>query len=173
MVPVLIIFPVLQLPGFNLSAQNGEPYINHINLEEIPGNRISSISQDLGNAMIFSGNTGVISFDFEEWQIHSVPNIPRAVSTDSVLPLIYVGGRGFYGYLLKTAMGTYEYHNLTEEETRGDINRIYQDIYERGLDPTNAQDQDTEGGLSEKILFPGAFIYYQDKEIPLNFLNTL
>ncbi len=127
LVPVLIILTALQYPIIPLSAQEGEPFINHFSLAEVPGNRISSISQDMENTMVFSGNTGVISFDSEEWNIHSVPNIPKAVSTDSVLPLIYVGGRGFYGYLLKTGMGTYEYHNLAKEnEITGDINRIYQ-----------------------------------------------
>ena len=58
--------------------------------------------------MVFSGNTGVITFDSEEWQIHSVPNIPMAVATDSLLPLVYVGGRGFFGYLLKTGTGSYD-----------------------------------------------------------------
>jgi len=43
------------------------------------------------------------------------------------LPMIYVGGRGFYGYLLKSGDGTYEYHDLGEEEVEsGDISRIYQ-----------------------------------------------
>ncbi len=101
--------------------------MNHFKLENVPGNRISSISEDLENTMIFSGNTGVISFDSEEWNIHSVPNIPMIVACDSTLPLIYVGGRGFFGYLLKTGTGTYEYHSLAEEnEETGDINRIFQ-----------------------------------------------
>lgn len=101
--------------------------MNHFKLETLPGNRISSISEDLQHAMIFSGNTGVICFDSEEWQLHSVPNIPMAVAADSVLPLVYVGGRGFFGYLLKTGTGNYEYHSLSEEdEQTGDIYRIYQ-----------------------------------------------
>ncbi len=101
--------------------------MNHFKLENVPGNRITSISEDLQNTMVFSGNAGVITFDSEEWQIHPVPNIPMAVSTDPLLPLIYVGGRGFFGYLLKTELGTYDYHGLSTDPGRtGDIYRIRQ-----------------------------------------------
>jgi serine phosphatase RsbU (regulator of sigma subunit) len=49
------------------------------------------------------------------------------VSADSTLPMVYVGGRGFYGYLMKSGDGTYVYHDLGEEEVEsGDITRIYQ-----------------------------------------------
>jgi serine phosphatase RsbU (regulator of sigma subunit) len=114
-------------PATILQAQDGEPFMNHFKLENVPGNRITSIAEDLENTMIFSGSTGVITFDSEEWQIHPVPNIPMAVSSDSILPLIYVGGRGFFGYLLKTGTGMYEYHSLAQEgEETGDISRIYQ-----------------------------------------------
>jgi serine phosphatase RsbU (regulator of sigma subunit) len=109
-----------------LRAQEGGPFMNHFKLEKVPGNRISSINQDLENTMVFSGNTGIITFDSEEWQIHKVPNIPMAVASDPDLPLVYVGGRGFFGYLLKPSAGTYEYHSLVEEgEITGDIYRIY------------------------------------------------
>jgi len=127
-IPVLImISPTGSLPENDLSAQDGEPFMNHFKLEKIPGNRITSISEDIENSMVFSGNTGVITFDSEEWQIHSVPNIPMAVATDSLLPLVYVGGRGFFGYLLKTGTGSYEYHSLSmKDEKTGDIYRIDQ-----------------------------------------------
>ncbi|MCK4745388.1 MAG: cell envelope integrity protein TolA, partial [Bacteroidales bacterium] len=125
--PALILVLAGFLPGYQVNAQDGEPFMNHFKLENVPGNRITSISQDLENAMIFSGISGVITFDSEEWQIHSVPNIPLVIVKDSRLPLVYVGGRGFYGYLLKTDTGAYEYHNLAlEEEETGDIYRIYQ-----------------------------------------------
>jgi serine phosphatase RsbU (regulator of sigma subunit) len=124
---VLVFTVLLLLAALRSAAQDGEPFMNHFKLENVPGNRISSISEDLENTMIFTGNTGVISFDSEEWKIHSVPNIPMAVACDSALPLIYVGGRGFYGYLLKTSIGGYEYHSLAEEdEDCGDIRRIFQ-----------------------------------------------
>ena len=119
---VLLFFPLL-----NVTSQEGEPFMNHINPENVPGAKITSITEDIENTMVFAGNTGVITFDSEDWQHLQVPNIPMVVSADSTLPMVYVGGRGFYGYLLKSGDGTYAYHDLGEEGVEsGDITRIYQ-----------------------------------------------
>ncbi|OFX83285.1 MAG: gliding motility-associated ABC transporter substrate-binding protein GldG [Bacteroidetes bacterium GWF2_33_16] len=57
--------------------------------------------------------------------------------------------------------------NSTDQSKR---NAIYQELFDRGLNPTNVKDRDREGGVAEKILFPGAIVSYQGKEIPLNLL---
>ena len=106
-----------------VQSQDGEPFMSHILKERVPGNKITAICDDLENTMIFTGNTGVITFDSEEWQVIQVPNIPLSVSADSVLPLIYVGGRGFFGYLLKSADGHYEYYGLGEEGELHEVSR--------------------------------------------------
>jgi serine phosphatase RsbU (regulator of sigma subunit)/ligand-binding sensor domain-containing protein len=122
LLPVLLLFPLLR--GL---AQEGEPFMNHIKPANVPGARITSITEDIENTMIFAGNTGVITFDSEEWQHLNVPNIPLVVSADSTMPIVYVGGRGFYGYLMKSGDGTYRYHDLGEEGVEpGDITSIYQ-----------------------------------------------
>lgn len=101
--------------------------MRHIKLDRVPGNKITCICDDLENTMIFTGNTGIITFDSEAWKVIQVPNIPMAVSADSSLPLIYTGGRGFFGYLLKSDAGVYEYYGLNSEENDpGDIAGIYQ-----------------------------------------------
>jgi serine phosphatase RsbU (regulator of sigma subunit) len=115
-VPLRVVFP-----------QEGEPFMNHIKPENVPGAKITSITEDTENTMVFAGNTGVITFDSENWQHLPVPNIPMVVSADSTLAMVYVGGRGFYGYLMKSGDGTYAYHDLGEEGVDpGDITRIYQ-----------------------------------------------
>ena len=125
--PALMLLVLLFIPLLNLTSQEGEPFMNHINPENVPGAKITSITEDIENTMVFAGNTGVITFDSEEWQHLPVPNIPMVVSADSTLPMVYVGGRGFYGYLLKSGDGTYAYHDLGEEGVEsGDISRIYQ-----------------------------------------------
>ncbi len=119
---VLLFFPLM-----NVTSQEGEPFMNHIKPENVPGAKITSITEDIENTMVFAGNTGVITFDSEDWQHLQVPNIPMVVSADSTLPMVYVGGRGFYGYLMKSGDGTYVYHDLGEEGVEsGDITRIYQ-----------------------------------------------
>ena len=110
--PALMLLVLLFIPLLNLTSQEGEPFMNHINPENVPWAKITSITEDIENTMVFAGNTGVITFDSEEWQHLPVPNIPMVVSADSTLPMVYVGGRGFYGYLLKSGDGTYAYHDL-------------------------------------------------------------
>jgi len=119
---VLLLFPLL-----HVDSQEGEPFMNHIKPENVPVAKITSITEDIENTMVFAANSGVITFDSEDWQHLQVPNIPMVVSADSTLPMVYVGGRGFYGYLLKSGDGTYAYHDLSEEGVEsGDITRIYQ-----------------------------------------------
>jgi ABC-2 type transport system permease protein len=64
----------------------------------------------------------------------------------------------------------YQFVNPSKSNDESKRNAIYQDLYERGLNPTNVKDRDEEGGLAEKILFPGAFITYKDFETPVNLL---
>ena len=123
--PLLVL--LLYFPVQIVTSQEGEPFMNHFKPENVPGAKITSITEDIENTMVFAGNTGVITFDSEDWQHLPVPNIPMVVSADSSLPMVYVGGRGFYGYLMKSGDGTYAYHDLGEEEVEsGDITRIYQ-----------------------------------------------
>jgi hypothetical protein len=125
--PVLMLLLLFYYPLMNVTSQDGEPFMNHIKPENVPVAKITSITEDIENTMVFAGNTGVITFDSEDWQHLQVPNIPMVVSADSTLPMVYVGGRGFYGYLLKSEDGTYAYHDLGEEGVEsGDISRIYQ-----------------------------------------------
>ncbi len=64
----------------------------------------------------------------------------------------------------------YRYVNPSESENQSKRNAIYQDLYDRGVIPTNVKDRDEEGGLEEKILFPGAIITYKERETPINLL---
>ncbi|MCK4852777.1 MAG: SpoIIE family protein phosphatase [Bacteroidales bacterium] len=108
------------------ASQEGEPFMNHIKPENVAGAKITSITEDIENTMVFAGNTGVITFDSEEWQLLTVPNIPMVVQADSLLPMVYVGGRGFYGYLMKSGDGIYAYHDLGKEGVEsGDITHIF------------------------------------------------
>lgn len=64
----------------------------------------------------------------------------------------------------------YQFINPSESSSESERNAMYQELYERGLNPTNVKDRDEEGGVAEKILFPGAIITYKDKETPVNLL---
>jgi ABC-2 type transport system permease protein len=64
----------------------------------------------------------------------------------------------------------YEFVNPFENATGNLQNKIIQELYDKGLKPTNIHQRDKEGGVSEKIIFPDALIIYNDIEIPLNLL---
>ncbi|MBU8893937.1 MAG: gliding motility-associated ABC transporter substrate-binding protein GldG [Bacteroidales bacterium] len=64
----------------------------------------------------------------------------------------------------------YQFVNPAKSNNQSERNAIFQDLFDRGLKPTNVKDRDEEGGLAEKILFPGAIITYKENETPVNLL---
>ncbi len=51
-------------------------------------------------------------------------------------------------------------------------NNVFTQLYDAGLQPTNAQVRAKDGSISQKILFPGAILSYREVEIPLNLLKN-
>ncbi|HEC42171.1 MAG TPA: gliding motility-associated ABC transporter substrate-binding protein GldG [Bacteroides sp.] len=51
-------------------------------------------------------------------------------------------------------------------------NNVFTQLYEAGLQPTNAQVRQKDGSVSQKIVFPGAILTYREVEIPLNLLKN-
>jgi len=66
----------------------------------------------------------------------------------------------------------YEFINLYDEPDEAIRNRIIGELYDRGLNVTNIQFNDGEGGASTKHIFPGAMISYKGYEIPVNLLKN-
>jgi ABC-2 type transport system permease protein len=64
----------------------------------------------------------------------------------------------------------YEFFNPLEDISKQAQGKTIQELYDKGLRPTNILQRDKEGGTSEKIIFPSAIIRYKDFEIPLNLL---
>ena len=64
----------------------------------------------------------------------------------------------------------YQFVNPSKSNNQSERNAIFQDLFDRGLKPTNVKDRDEEGGLAEKVLFPGAIISYKENETPVNLL---
>ena len=52
----------------------------------------------------------------------------------------------------------YEFVNLYDEPDEAIRNRMIGELYDRGLNVTNIQVRDGEGGSSTRIIFPGAMI---------------
>lgn len=50
---------------------------------------------------------------------------------------------------------------------------VINELYEKGLRPTNIIDRNDEGAKNEKIVFPGALITFRDHEVPVNLLKNV
>jgi len=48
-------------------------------------------------------------------------------------------------------------------------NQLYEQLYKLGLQPTDLENRTAEG-VTRKVVWPGAVVYYRDKEIAANFL---
>lgn len=50
---------------------------------------------------------------------------------------------------------------------------IYKDLYERGVQPTNIEEKDAEGGMRQKLIFPGIIVHDGKKETTVNLLKNV
>lgn len=66
----------------------------------------------------------------------------------------------------------YEFINLYAESDEAIRNRVIGELYDRGLDVTNIQVRDSEGGSSTRIIFPGAIVAFGPYELPVNLLKN-
>jgi ABC-2 type transport system permease protein len=66
----------------------------------------------------------------------------------------------------------YQFVNPFEGESKKMQGKIMEELYDKGLRPTNIYQNDKEGGSSEKIIFPSALVNYKGIEIPLNLLSN-
>ncbi|MBL4715346.1 MAG: gliding motility-associated ABC transporter substrate-binding protein GldG [Bacteroidia bacterium] len=65
----------------------------------------------------------------------------------------------------------YEFINPSESTDKKVRNSIFNQLVEKGIQPTNLHYKN-EGGTSQKIIFPGALVYYKGKELPVQFLKS-
>ncbi|HEX2937195.1 MAG TPA: gliding motility-associated ABC transporter substrate-binding protein GldG [Bacteroidales bacterium] len=66
----------------------------------------------------------------------------------------------------------YEFINPSENPDEQTRNKIYTELAQKGLKPTNIKMRDKEGGESEKMIFPGAIVSYQGMEFPIQLLKN-
>lgn len=65
---------------------------------------------------------------------------------------------------------SFDFINPSDEENLKKRNKIFKDLFKKGLHPLNVQSSDKEGGQSQKTLFPGAIISYNGLEMLVNML---
>ncbi len=66
----------------------------------------------------------------------------------------------------------YQFINPDAIEDKEAREALYADLYNQGLQPTNLQMNETGGGQSQKIIFPGALIIYNGVALPVNLLSN-
>ena len=66
----------------------------------------------------------------------------------------------------------YEFINPSEGKNVQQRNAQYQLLENKGLNPVDVRASDTEGGSTQKIIFPGMIVNYNGIEVPVNFLNN-
>lgn len=66
----------------------------------------------------------------------------------------------------------YEFVNPSENPNPKIRNRVFEELVEKGLRPTNVMVRTEEGENSQKLLFPGAVISYKGTELPVNLLKN-
>jgi len=64
----------------------------------------------------------------------------------------------------------YEFINPFAGEDAKMRDDVLNELYDKGLKPTNILAKDQEGGTSEKLVFPGALIHFRGVEVPVNLL---
>jgi ABC-2 type transport system permease protein len=66
----------------------------------------------------------------------------------------------------------YEFINPAESSDPKVRNKVFSELYKKGLKPTNLESRDDEGGSSEKVIFPGALITFHGNEVPVSLLKN-
>jgi len=65
----------------------------------------------------------------------------------------------------------YEFVNPSAGENKQERDETYKILIERGLSPTDLQVR-TKQGTQQQIIFPGALVYYRDREFPVELLDN-
>lgn len=64
----------------------------------------------------------------------------------------------------------YEFIDPSADPDAQERNRLYHQLAEKGLQPTNLEEKSKEGS-TQKIIFPGAIVSYSNQEIPVQLLK--
>lgn len=65
----------------------------------------------------------------------------------------------------------YEFIDPSENPNEQARQRIFRELYQKGLDPTNLQIREKDGGMSQKLIFPGILVSYQGRDVAVNILK--
>jgi serine phosphatase RsbU (regulator of sigma subunit) len=97
---------------FHLNAQEGTPFISHLDLGNSYDRQIFDIEHDNDNVMFFATRKGIYTSDSEEKTLIKLTGIPLALKLDPVSDIIYIGCKNNIGYIRKEANGQYLFYSF-------------------------------------------------------------
>ena len=95
-----------------LNAQEGNPFISHLDLGNSYDRQIFDIEHDNDHVMFFATRKGIYTSDSEEKTLIKIAGIPLSLKLDPVSDIIYVGCRNNIGYIRKEANGQHHFYSL-------------------------------------------------------------
>lgn len=66
----------------------------------------------------------------------------------------------------------YEFIDPTENPNQQTRERIFRELYQKGLDPTNLQVKEKDGSSTQKLIFPGIMVSYGGRDVAVNILKN-
>lgn len=66
---------------------------------------------------------------------------------------------------------SFEFINPSSSPNNEERNKVYKNLYDKGLKPTDLNIKDDDG-VSKKVVWPGAIVSYQEKEMPVQLLKS-
>lgn len=66
----------------------------------------------------------------------------------------------------------YEFIDPTENPNQQTRERIFRELYQKGLDPTNLQVKEKDGSSTQKLIFPGILVSYGGRDVAVNILKN-
>ncbi len=67
----------------------------------------------------------------------------------------------------------FDFVNPSESTNSNDRQKVYNQLHAKGLQPTSVQQNDKEGGSSQKLVFPGLIMSYAGREVAVNLLKNI
>lgn len=66
----------------------------------------------------------------------------------------------------------FEFIDPTASPNQSTRDALVNSLYDKGLEPTNVQERDSKGGMSQKVIFPGVIVSGKGKEVVVNLLKN-
>jgi ABC-2 type transport system permease protein len=140
--------------------------------------------------LLVLSNVSFTRIDFTKEKRYTISPVSRSIMNSLPVPVkitLYLKGEGFPPGMKRLQFATRDMLNDLQAYSHGklqfevvdplkgvkdaDQEQVIQDLQSRGIEPTNLS-VPTDGGLTQKIIFPAATVKANGREVPINLLLT-